>query len=139
MHILSLARVAALVGAALICSPSAASCADAEKAPKMLLLSETDNGRTVDIRVGEAVRVTLAENASTGYRWAIDRYDTELVEALEPEPRYPSGAVGSGGEVAFTFKGKKIGAGDIELKHWRHWEGDKSIIGRFRLRLQVQP
>jgi inhibitor of cysteine peptidase len=104
----------------------------------MLLLVETDNDRTVDVRVGDEVRISLPENASTGYRWAIDRYDENIIEALGSEPRYPAGAVGSGGEIAFTFKARKAGTGEIALKHWRHWEGDRSIIARFRARLNVQ-
>jgi inhibitor of cysteine peptidase len=139
MYVLSVARVAALVGAWLMYSPGA-SCADAEKAPKtMLSLVETDNDRTVDIRLGEMVKVTLPENATTGYRWAIDRYDEEFIEALATKPHYTAKAIGSGGEVAFTFQGKKTGAGEIALKHWRQWEGDASVIGRFRIRLNVQP
>jgi predicted secreted protein len=35
----------------------------------MQLLVEADDGRTVDVRQGETVRVTLQENATTGYRW----------------------------------------------------------------------
>jgi inhibitor of cysteine peptidase len=104
----------------------------------MVSLVETDNDRTVDVRLGDVVQVSLPENATTGYRWTIDRYDEDIVEAVGNEPRYPADAVGSGGRVAFTFKGKKIGAGEIALKHWRHWEGDRSIIGRFRVRLNVQ-
>jgi len=105
----------------------------------MLLLVETDNDRTVDIRLGETVRLTLPENATTGYRWAIERYDEEFIEALATEPRYTAKAIGSGGEVAFIFQGKKIGTGEIVLKHWRHWEGGSSVTTRFRLRLRVQP
>jgi inhibitor of cysteine peptidase len=105
----------------------------------MLSLVETDNDRTVDVRVGDVVRITLPENASTGYRWTIDRYDEDIVEALGSEPRYQSSAVGSGGEIAVTFKAKKAGTGEIALKHWRHWEGDRSVIGRFRVRLNAQP
>jgi inhibitor of cysteine peptidase len=105
----------------------------------MLTLSETDNDRTVDIRLGETVRITLPENATTGYRWAIDRTSDELIESLGSEPRYTGNAVGSGGEIAFTFQAKKIGTGEIVLKHWRHWEGDASVTRRFRLRLNVQP
>jgi inhibitor of cysteine peptidase len=105
----------------------------------MLMLSESDNGQTMDIRVGESVRINLPENATTGYRWAIDHYDEEFIEALATEPRYKANAVGSGGEVAFIFKGKDIGPGEIVLKHWRHWEGESSVTKRFRIRLNVQP
>jgi len=105
----------------------------------MLSLTETDNDRTVDVRVGEAVRLTLPENASTGYRWAIDRYDEKGVEAVATEPHYSGKAIGSGGEVAFVFQGKKAGIGEIVLKHWREWEGDSSVTRRFSVRLHVAP
>jgi inhibitor of cysteine peptidase len=102
-------------------------------------LVETDNDRTVDVQLGETVRITLPENATTGYRWAIDCYDEEFIEALASEPHYAAKAIGSGGEIAFIFRGKKIGTGEIVLKHWRHWEGDPSVTARFRIRLQVRP
>jgi inhibitor of cysteine peptidase len=105
----------------------------------MLIIVESDNGRTVDVRLGESVRINLPENATTGYRWAIDRYDEEFIEALATEPRYTANAMGSGGEVALIFQGKKIGAGKIVLKHWRHWEGDSSVINRFHISLNVLP
>ena len=105
----------------------------------MQLLVESDNGRTVDIHVDELVRVNLPENATSGYRWAIDSYDEECLETLATEPRYTAEALGSGGDVTFIFRGKKIGTGEIVLKHWRHWEGDASVTTRFRILLHVQP
>jgi inhibitor of cysteine peptidase len=111
-----------------------------EKAVKaMQLLVEADDGRTVDVRQGETVRVTLQENATTGYRWAIDRVDEEFIAALATEPRYTSSTIGSGGAVAFVFQATKPGTGEIVLKHWRHWEGDSSVTTRYRIRLHVQP
>jgi inhibitor of cysteine peptidase len=105
----------------------------------MQLLVEADDGRTVDVRQGETVRVTLQENATTGYRWAIDRVDEEFIAALATEPRYTSSTIGSGGAVAFVFQATKPGTGEIVLKHWRHWEGDSSVTTRYRIRLHVQP
>jgi inhibitor of cysteine peptidase len=105
----------------------------------MLSLLEVDNDRTWDIRLGETVQVTLPENATTGYRWSIDRVDEEFVKVLGSEPRHTANAIGSGGEIAFTFQGIKVGTGEIALKHWRPWEGDSSVTARFRARFNVQP
>ncbi len=105
----------------------------------MPIIVEKDNGRTLDIRLGELVRVSLPENATTGYRWAIDHFDQELIEIVATEPHYRSNAIGSGGEVDFIFKGKQLGVGEIMLKHWRQWQGDSSIISRFQFRLHVTP
>src|SRR5260370_34132850 len=81
----------------------------------MQSLAEADNGRTVDLRVGETFRVRLPENATTGYRWTIDRLDDEVVEAVGSEPDYAAGSLGSGGAVTVTFRGKKSGTVEIRL------------------------
>ena len=104
----------------------------------MTSLTEADNGRTVDVSVGETVSVTLPENATSGYRWAIDNLDAGIVEVNEAKPHYPSGAVGSGGAIAFAFKSTGPGNGEVSLKHWRHFEGDASITKRFRFRLNAK-
>jgi len=105
----------------------------------MLIISEGDNERKLDMRVGESVKITLPENATTGYRWTIDHYNKELFEAVATEPHYPGKAIGSGGEVSFIFRARNIGSEEIGLKHWRHWEGEASITRRFRINLEVRP
>jgi inhibitor of cysteine peptidase len=133
------ARVVALLGAILLLHGSGAVAAEAGKARVMQSLTEADNERTVDLRVGERVRLTLSENATTGYRWAIDRLDREIVEEAGSEPRPSGGAIGSAGQVTFDFKAKKAGSSEIALKYWRHFEGDGSIVRRFRFRLDAKP
>lgn len=98
---------------------------------------ETDNNRTVDIRQGETVEITLIENATTGYRWSVENYTKGVFDAEERVSRYPKKAIGSGGEVTFAFKAKARGTGEIALKHWRDWEGEASVIGRFRLHVKI--
>ena len=105
----------------------------------MQTLTEADNEKTIDLRVGDSVRVSLPENATTGFRWGIDRLDAQMVEMVGSEPHYPGGAVGAGGEVTFTFKAKTPGTGDVTLKYWRHFEGDSSVTKRFHLRINARP
>ena len=132
----SLTRVTALLGAWLMYSSSAGSPPTPERLrTTMVSLADTDNGRTVNVHLGDTVQVALRENATTGYRWAIDRYDEEFIEAIGSESHYApdtKNSVGVGGTVAFIFRGKKAGTGEVVLKNWRHWEGDKSITSRFR-------
>ena len=137
-NVLLLLRVAALAGASLLHFTGAVS-AQVQHVKIMQTLTEADNDRTIDIAVGDTVRISLPENATTGYRWAIDRVDNEVIEAVESEPHYAGNAVGSGGNVMFTFKGKKSGSGEIVLKYWRHFEGDASVRKRFSVRLNAQP
>jgi inhibitor of cysteine peptidase len=100
-------------------------------------LNESDNNRTISIRTGEKLRITLPENATTGFRWEIERCDRELVGVVAEEPRYHSGKVGSGGHVEFVFQGRSVGVCEIVLKHWRSWEGEASVIARYHLHVNV--
>ena len=101
-------------------------------------ISENDNGSLVEIRQGEPLQISLAENATTGYRWEINRYDEDRFEALSSDSSYPSSSVvGSGGRAIFTFQGKRAGYAEIVLKHRRPWEKDQPPLAEFRLRVQV--
>lgn len=138
-----LARVAALLGAILLLHASGAVAAGTGKAQlkvhAMQSLTEADDERTVELRVGEGVRLTLPENATTGYRWAIDRLDRDSVEMAGSDSHYGGGAIGAAGNVTFDFTAKKAGSSEIALKYWRHFEGDASIVKRFSFRLNAKP
>ncbi len=105
--------------------------------PDPIMLTETAQGSTVDVAVGQSVVVELPENASTGYRWVVDHIQPPLVEAAEAHPRYPSGAVGAGGRAVWTFTAKAPGSAAVVLKRWRPWEGEAGVAERFRFVMRV--
>lgn len=109
-----------------------------EGSPAVVQLTQNDNGRPTTIEVGQTLAIDLDENASTGYTWAIDGYDENILESLGSTPRYSSGPVGSGGQVTFTFRGVADGTGQIRLKNWREWEGDSSVVDRFQTSVTVK-
>jgi inhibitor of cysteine peptidase len=140
MPVKTLVKIIALAAVFLIHAASAYSeCKQKQVSSPMKVIVETDNGSSIGIHPGEQVRIVLPENASSGYRWAIDRYTEEFIEIVSTEPHYKPGALGSGGEVEYIIKGRKIGSGEISLKQWRHWEGNSSVINRFQLQVDVQP
>jgi inhibitor of cysteine peptidase len=102
-------------------------------------LTEADNGKTVEVHVGDAVALRLHENASTGYRWAFDDLDTKLVSAQEGTYLRRTDAVGSGGDMQWTVDAKAPGTAPLRLKLWRQWEGDASIQKRFAVTLIIHP
>lgn len=103
------------------------------------VLGESDNNRTVDIHTGESIRISLPENATTGYRWEIERFDHDVIGLVAEEPKYTGHALGSGGHVEFVFLGRKPGAAELMLREWRSWEGEGSVIARYHLRVNVLP
>ncbi len=105
----------------------------------MLTLTDQDNGRHLPVHVGDLLEIRLAENATTGYRWAPDSYDSGLLELAEATADYPGTAVGSGGEAIFRFRIIGVGSSTLALKYWRHWEGASSIIRRFAVMIDATP
>ena len=103
------------------------------------VLTSADNGRTIDLRVGAEAALSLPENPSTGYRWAVDAADENIAEIRE-EPFNPaSKAVGGGGEARWLIRAKAPGATTVKLKRWRQWEGESSIVERFEVALRIAP
>jgi inhibitor of cysteine peptidase len=105
----------------------------------MIFLTEQDGGRMVHVGLNDFVRITLLENASTGFRWAVADFDKQILELVESEANYKPNTVGASGEVSFLFRARAPGVTSLDLKNWRHWEGDASITRRFHLQVQVDP
>ena len=103
------------------------------------ILTEADNARTVEARVGDMLAIRLHENASTGYRWSPDKLNPAITLTAGGYEAQEADAVGSGGTVQWTLKANTPGTFQIDLKLWRHWEGDKSVQKRFRITLLVKP
>jgi inhibitor of cysteine peptidase len=101
-------------------------------------LTEVDNGKSIAVQVGQKVILRLNENPTTGFRWAVDTGNNEIIELHSSEYiRAPGSAVGGGGQRVFVFEAKRSGSVRLLLKLWREWEGDKSIASRFDVSIHV--
>ena len=101
-------------------------------------LTEADQGRSINLRTGESATIDLPENATTGYRWAVDRADSSLV-SVQDGPARPStsGAIGSGGRRSFIITAIAPGTTELVLKRWRSWEGEGGVVERYRIGLRI--
>ena len=102
-------------------------------------LTERDDGRTIELRVGERIILELPEIAGTGYRWALEDPVPAALEVREEPFRADSKALGSGGTAAWTVVAKAPADVPLRLKLWRAWEGDASIRQRFEAMLHIRP
>jgi inhibitor of cysteine peptidase len=102
-------------------------------------LDQSDNGKTITVTVGDEVVIALDENPTTGYTWAVEKIDDTIL-ALKSSDYTRTGppVSGAGGVRTFTFTAKQAGTSPLELKDWRSWEGDKSVIGRYSLTIEVK-
>lgn len=103
------------------------------------MLTRADNGKTIQVHPGDEIIISLDENPSTGYKWAVDKTDNAIL-SLQNSGFTPTsgGAVGSGGTRVFTFVAKSAGSVQLQLKYWRSFEGDSSIVQRFSVTIQAQ-
>jgi inhibitor of cysteine peptidase len=102
-------------------------------------LTQADKGKSITAHSGDEVIITLPENPTTGYRWAIDQTDATILEAQGSTfSSMPGGGVGNGGTRTFTFTARQPGTAHLQLKLLRAWQGDSSIIDRFDVTIQVQ-
>lgn len=104
------------------------------------VLTAADNGRTVELRVGDEVGLRLSDDARvTGYRWAVDSADENLVDITEGQDVSTSENMGGGDEAQWSIKARAPGATSIKLKRWRQWEGDSSVVERYEIALRISP
>lgn len=103
------------------------------------VVTEAQNGSTVEMRPGDVLTVHLPENPTSGYRWAVDQLDETRVEAEASGYRGEDDRPGTGGLATWTLRAKKPGTTGASLKLWRHWEGDRSVVQRFSITLDIKP
>ena len=109
---------------------------------KMLALTADDNGKTVTVKVGQAVVVSLKGNPTTGFSWALAGIEGQSV-ALDGKVQYkenanPEGMVGVPGMFQAKFKATKLGQFKVKLEYRRPWEKDKKAVQTFEITVVVE-
>jgi len=101
-------------------------------------LVASDQGRTVEVALGDTLLLSLPENPTTGHVWAVDG-DTSPVTVLASEfSRSHTDRMGASGVRTLRVKPTQTGTLQLRLKRWRSWEGNPSVVERFELTVQVR-
>lgn len=88
-------------------------------------LEADDNGKAIELEVGQTLAITLDSNPTTGYSWEAAGEHDELAQVGEPEYKQRNQdkqMVGSGGQETLRFEAKKAGLVHLELVYHRPWE-----------------
>lgn len=110
-----------------------------EKTLAELTLTQSDKGKSVTIRPGEIVCISLDENPSTGFRWELEHEDDQVLHLLTSDfISDASTGVGGGGHHVWEFMAGKSGEVQLTMKHWRSWEGCKSTIERLDVTIRIK-
>lgn len=99
-----------------------------------IVLTEADDGREVDAGLNDVVVVSLPENPTTGYLWAVASETTGTLRLENSDFSAVAGTgVGGGGLRTFSFRAAAAGRAILELVCRRPWETDGSAVARYRL------
>jgi inhibitor of cysteine peptidase len=103
-----------------------------------LTLTQADRGKSFEAHQDDVIIVRLPENPTTGYRWAIEEVDEEILEPEESDFSLSTDAgIGGGGERKLSFRAKKAGIAHLELKLARSWE-ESAGIDRYGVTIHVR-
>lgn len=93
-----------------------------------MILTDSDNNKTIQITRGSRIEIKLLGNPTTGYRWGLPAIksqgalpDTVLVVLNKYMPNRPM-LVGSGGTHTFTIEFTASGNFDLRFPYKRGWE-----------------
>ena len=98
-----------------------------------------DNGKTVDLNVGQVLAVSLESNPTTGYAWEpVDFEGGVLQQDGEWEFEPESDAVGAGGVQTLRFKATEAGTMELKLVYHKSWEKDVAPLDTFTVQVTVK-
>ena len=103
-------------------------------------LTEADNGKNIEVHIGDIIRITLESNITTGYSWEnADKVDKDILAldsddyVSDPNPEEMDGV---GGSTVIVYRALKPGKAKIELIYLQSWEPSE-FDQRFSVTVEV--
>ena len=106
-----------------------------------IIVRDADEGRRVDLEVGQVLTVSLESNPTTGYSWQVADSDDAVLQQLgevEFKQAGEEGLVGAGGIETFRFEAVRAGKTSLALEYLRPWEEGISPEKTFTIQVVVQ-
>jgi inhibitor of cysteine peptidase len=124
-----------IIGVGLLCACSAKS----SPVPSTRKLSETDLGRSIELRTGEMLEITLPGNPTTGFQWEIAAQDTAILQPTGEVEYVPSdSAVGGAGRFIFRFTAIRNGRVNLKLNYTQPFEKGQPPAQTFEVSIIVK-
>jgi len=105
-------------------------------------VAQENSGKTVTLRTGGRMEVSLESNRTTGYSWQREGGDTAVLASdssrYQPSNTQP-GVAGAGGTEILAFRGAQPGRTRLVLVYRQPWSGGASSGRRWEADVVVQP
>jgi inhibitor of cysteine peptidase len=116
-----------------------AACAPASGTDANINIGAGDAGKTITLREGDTLTVTLDGNTTTGYIWLMQTMDPAILKQVgEPAYAPESDAIGAPGTISLTFQAVKSGQADLVLNYMRSFEKDMAPLHTFEVTVVVK-
>ena len=89
-----------------------------------MVVDQSQSGQTLDLAVGQVIELRLAENPTTGYRWAFVTDGAPACAVVGDRFEGSNGPPGQGGEHSWTIKGVQPGTCGIAMQYRRSFQPD---------------
>lgn len=113
----------------------------ADEEVKAAVISEKDDGKTVNVQLGRSFSILLQSNASTGYLWSVKSVDKTLGQPKETTIPGDVNKPGSPGAQKFTWKTKSplnlVGQHQISLEYQRPWAENSPPAKTFSVTVNI--
>ena len=107
--------------------------------PSTKQLTEVDAGRSIELRGGDKLEITLPGNPTTGFQWDVSVGDTAILRPSgEPEFEPSSRAVGGWGKFTLRFAAVGTGQMGLTLIYHRPFEKDVPSAQTFEVTVTVR-
>jgi inhibitor of cysteine peptidase len=102
------------------------------------VVTDTDKGGTVEIKMGDVLEVRLNSNPSTGYMWYVHKQSTPLLKLTSQTQTQAQPGVGRPIVQIFDFAPKSKGTGVLLLHYVRSWENPDPNEEQFSLHVTIE-
>lgn len=104
-----------------------------------ITINEQNAGKTIELKTGDTLVVSLDGNLTTGFSWIPAAQDPILLEQVgDVEVTPASDAIGSPGKIVLKFNATAKGQTDLHLEYKRAWEEGVPPEKTFDVRVVVK-
>ena len=124
----------------LVAQPPQSPGAPQKSASSVVILTDEDNGKEIDLPAGDTLMLRLKSNPSTGYSWAIkgDPSPLRLVKSSTKENAQTGHAVGAPVTQEFRLTAVSAGMASLTLEYRRPWEYNVAPAKMFKVKVNAR-
>lgn len=104
-----------------------------------VVVTEKDNGTTIELGIKDSVRVDLPGNPTTGFTWEEQSSAETILHKKKQTYSSSSTLVGAGGLYTFTYEATSVGSTQLSFIYFRPWEVDVPPAKRFAITVITHP